>query len=171
MQRGSRFRCRVRCGLSLVEVLVAVGICAVAVVAAVTLFGPAVRATREVGDRRKAVRLAERIDAELRRAGFAAVAAATEGGGILRLVARVDGSRIVRLEDADNDSDTGTPPGIQAVERYFGVEVARALRPVSDRVCVVLEVRLRWPLALPPDGAVVPEAQRSEYRFHTAINR
>ena len=32
MQRGSRFRCRARRELSLVEVLVAVGICAVAVV-------------------------------------------------------------------------------------------------------------------------------------------
>ena len=171
MNNGSRFRCRVRCGLSLVEVLVAVGICAVAVVAAVTLFGPAVRATREAGDRRAAVRLAERIDAELRHAGFAAVAAATGGGGILRLVARADGSRIVRLEDADNDASSGAPPGIPAAERYFGVEVARALRPASDAACVVLEVRVRWPLALPPDGAVVPETQHSEYRFHTAINR
>lgn len=171
MKRGSRFRCRWCGGLSLVEVLVAVGICAVAVVAAVTLFGPAVRATREAGDRRAAVRLAERIDAELRHAGFAAVAAATGGGGTLRLVARADGSRIVRLEDADNDPDTGAPPGIPAAERYFGVEVARALRPASGAGCVVLEVRVRWPLALPPDGALVPEAQRSEYRFHTAINR
>lgn len=158
-------------GLSLVEVLVAVGICAVAVVAAVTLFGPAVRATREVGDRRAVVRLAERIDAELRLAGFTVVAAATGGGGTLRLVARADGSRIVRLEDADNDPSSGVPPGIPAAERYFGVEVARALRPASDAACVVLEVRVRWPLALPPDGAVVPETQRSEYRFHTAINR
>jgi type II secretory pathway pseudopilin PulG len=158
-------------GLSLVEVLVAVGICAVAVVAVVALFGPAVRATREAGDRRAAVRLAERIDAELRLAGFSAVATATAGGGALRLVTRADGSRIVRLEDADNDPSSGAPPGIPAAERYFGVEVARALRPASDRACVVLEVQVRWPLALPPDGAVVPEAQRSEYRFHTAINR
>ena len=171
MNNGSRFRCRVRCGLSLVEVLVAVGICAVAVVAAVTLFGPAVRATREAGDRRAAVRLAERIDAELRHAGFAAVAAATGGGGILRHVARADGSRIVRLEDVDNDPSSGAPPGVPAAERYFGVEVARALRPASEAACVVLEVRVRWPLALPPDGALVPEAQRSEYRFHTAIDR
>lgn len=171
MRSDSRIRWQVRHGLSLVEVLVAVGICAVAVVAVVTLFGPAVRATREVGDRRAAVRLAERIDAELRRAGFAAVAAATEGGTPLRLVARADGSRIARLEDADNDPTTGTPAGIPAAERYFDITVTRALRPPSDATCMVLEVRVRWPLALPPDGAPVPEAQRSEYRFHTAINR
>ncbi len=171
MRPDSRFRWRMRHGLSLVEVLVAVGICAVAVVAAVTLFGPAVRATREVGDRRAAIRVAERIDAELRRAGFAAVAAATDGSATLRLVARADGSRLVRQEEADNDPNAGTPPGIPAAERHFDIAVTRALRPASDAACVVLEVRVRWPLALPPDGALVPESQRSEYRFHTAINR
>lgn len=171
MQRGSRFRWRTCRGLSLVEVLIAVGICAVAVVAAVTLFGPAVRATREVGDRRAAARLAERIDIELRREGFASVTASTEGGAALRLVSRADGSRIVVAADADNDPDTGAPPGIPAAERYFDIVATRALRPASDGVCVVVEVRVRWPLALPPDGAVVPEAQRSEYRFHTAIDR
>ncbi len=165
MRSDSRFRFQAQRGLSLVEVLVAVGLCAVAVVAAVALFGSAVRATREVGDRRAAVRLGERIDAELRRAGFAAVAAATG------LVARADGSRVVRLEEADNDPSAGTPPGIPAAERYFDIAVTRALRPPSDATCVVLEVRVRWPLALPPDGALVLEAQRSEYRFHTAINR
>jgi type II secretory pathway pseudopilin PulG len=171
MQRGFRFRWGTCRGLSLVEVLVAVGICAVAVVAAVTLFGPAVRATREVGDRRAAARLAERIDTELRREGFAAVAAATEGGAALRLVARADGSRIVPIAEANNDPDTGAPLGIPAAERYFDIAATRALRPASNDACVVLEVRVRWPLALPPDGVLAPEAQRSEYRFHMAIDR
>lgn len=171
MRSDSRFRFQAQRGLSLVEVLVAVGLCAVAVVAAVALFGPAVRATREVGDRRAAVRLGERIDVELRRAGFAAVAAATDGSATLRLLARADGSPIVRLEEADNDPSTGTPPGIPAAERHFEIAVTRALRPASGGSCVVLEVRVRWPLALPPDGVLVPESQRSEYRFHTAINR
>jgi|GEM_PF-6210351 len=171
MQRGSRFRCRARRGLSLVEVLVAVGICAVAVVATVTLYGPALHVTREVRDRRTAARLAERVDVELRRAGYVAVAAATDAGGALRLVARDDGSRIVLAVDADNDPAAGAPPGIPRAERYFAIEVTRALRPVSDGACLVLEARVLWPLALPPDGVAVPEAQRAEYRFHTAINR
>ena len=160
-----------RRGLSLVEVLVAVAICAGAVVAALALFGPAVRATREVADRRTAFRLVENVESELRRGGHAAATAATTGSGVLELVARADGSQVVLAADADNDPASGLPRGIPAAERYFRIEVARALRPASDAACLVLEVRVSWPLALLPDGAVVPEAQRSEFRFHTAINR
>jgi len=158
-------------GLSLVEVLIAVAICAAAVVVALALFGPAVRATREVRDRRAAVRLAGMVDAELRRDGFVAVEADTTGGATLELVARADGSQIVLSADADNDPATGAPRGIPPAKRYFRIEVARALRPASEPACLVLQVRVGWPLALPPDGAVVPEAQRSEYSFHTALNR
>lgn len=160
-----------RRGLSLVEVLVAVGLCAVAVVAAVALFGPVVRATRETADRRTAVRLAAALEAELRQGGFAAVTAATAGGAVLEFVARADGSQVVRLAEADNDPVGGAPPGIPPAARYFLAEVRPALRPAGDAACLVLEVRVRWPLALPPDGGIVPEAQRAEFRFHTALNR
>lgn len=169
--RGERSSGRRGRGFSLVEVLVAVGICAVAVVAAVALFGPAVRATREVGDRRAAVRLAETVDAELRRGGYALVSAALAGGGVLELVARADGSQVVPLADADHEPVPGAPPGIPVAARYFRVEVAPALRPAAEAACLVLEVRVSWPLALPPDGAITPAAQRSEIRFHTALNR
>ena len=161
----------VRRGLSLVEVLVAVAICAGAVVAALALFGPAVRATREVADRRTAFRLVENVESELRRGGHAAATAATTGSVVLELVARSDGSQVVLAADADNDPASSLPRGIPAAERYFRIEVARALRPASDAACLVLEVRVRWPLALPPDGGIVPEAQRAEFRFHTALNR
>jgi hypothetical protein len=171
MNRVTHNRLRVARGLSLVEVLVAVAICAAAVVVALALFGPAVRVTREVHDRRAAVRLAGMVDAELRRSGFAAVAADTAGGATLELMARADGSQIVLSTDAGNDPATGAPRGIPPAERYFRIEVARALRPASEPSCLVLQVSVSWPLALPPDGAVVPEAQRSEYSFHTAINR
>ena len=156
--------------LSLVEVLVAVCICAVTVVGVVALLGPAVRDTREVADRHVVHSLAERVGEELRRAGYAAVTAATASSAPLQLVASADGTRIVQLTDADNDQSTGNPPGIAAPERYFLVEVVRALRPVSGPACIVLEVRVSWPLALPPDGTPVPPAQRSEFLFHTAIN-
>jgi hypothetical protein len=145
----------------------------VAVVGVVALFGPAVRETREVMDRRTAQRLAEQVGDELQRGGLAAaaVAAATGDGGSLELVARADGSQIVLVGDADNDPSTGVPRGIPPPERYFGVAVTRALRPASGPAWLVLEVRVSWPLALPPDGSIVPVTQRSDYRFHTAINR
>ena len=171
MKTTTRNDGRRRGAFSLVEVIVAVGVCAVAVVGVVALFGPAVRDTREVVDRRTAQRLAEQVNDELQRGGFAAVATATGGGGSLQLVARADGTQIVLEGDADNDPATGVPRGIPPSERYFGVEVIRALRPASGPAWLALEVRVSWPLALPPDGSIVPVAQRSDYRFHTAINR
>ncbi len=162
---------RPRRGLSLIEVLVAIAICAGAVLAGLALFGPAVAATREVADRRTAQRLAERIDGELARASFGAVTSATAGSNSLVLVADSAGTRIVLAADADNDPVAGTPPGIPAAQRYFHITVARAPRPEATAAYVVLEVRVRWPHLQPPDGAAVPEAQRMEFRFHTALVR
>lgn len=84
-----------RRGLSLVEVLVAVAICAGAVIAVVALFGPTERGLRDAADRRTAVRLVERVETELRRAGFTAVVAAVADGAELELVVRADGSQPV----------------------------------------------------------------------------
>ena len=148
----------------------AVGICAVAVVGVVALFGPAVRDTREVADRRVVHLLAGRVGDELRRSGYAAASDATAAGATAQWVARSDGASLVTLAEADNDPTSGLPPGIPVNERYFLSEVTRALRPVSSPGCLVLEVRVSWPFALPPDGGIVPPAQRSEYRFHVAIN-
>ncbi|HLP08768.1 MAG TPA: hypothetical protein VK178_11430 [Opitutaceae bacterium] len=160
-----------RRGLSLVEVLVAVAICAGAVIAVVALFGPTERGIRDAADRRAAVRLVERVETELRRAGFTAVSAAVADGTELELVARADGSQVTLSADADNDPAAGAPRGIPTAERYFLIEVARAVRPSSTAACLVLEVHVSWPFRLPPDGASTPDAQRSELRFHTALNR
>ncbi len=133
------------CGLSLVEVLVAVGICATVVLAAVALFGPAVRSTREVGDQRRAWRLVELVERELRRGGFHAARAATADGGVLQLVGSVDASQLVSRADADNDPVAVAPPGIPAERRYFAVAVGRAPSPASEPGCLVLEVVVTWP--------------------------
>ncbi len=159
-----------RRALSLVEVMVAVGICAVTVVGVVGLFGPAVRDTREVAERRVVHRLTVGVDEALRRGGFGAAEAATASGATLQLVARADGMHLVALADAANDPVSGIPPGIASAERYFLIEGTRARRPVSETACLVVEVRVSWPYGFPPDGAIVPAAQRSEYRFHSAIN-
>ncbi|MFT3828437.1 MAG: hypothetical protein QM691_01900 [Opitutaceae bacterium] len=155
----------------MVEVLVAVAICAGAVLAVVALFGPTERGLREAADRRTAMRLVERVEAELRRASFAALVDTVVDGVALELVARADGSQVVLTADADNDPATGAPRGIAVADRYFRIVVGRALRPNSSAAYVVLEMRVSWPLHLPPDGEITPDAQRSELRFHTALNR
>lgn len=159
--RPRTLRCH---GLSLVEVLVAVGLCAGAVVAVLALFGPALRGVREAEDRGTALRLVDEVDAELRRAGFMRSAAATADGAVLELVARGDGSQVVLAADADNDPVAGAPRGIPAGARYFRIVVSRALRPASDAAVVVVAVEVSWPLA-------APDLQRTRTVCHLAINR
>ncbi len=156
---------RARCGLSLVEVLVAVGICATAVLAAVALFGPAVRATREVGDQRRAWRVVEVVERELRRGGFQAASAATADGEVLGLLVTADVSQVVLRADAANDPVAGTPPGIPAERRYFEVAVGQANAPASEEGCLVLEVVVTWP------AAVTDPRMRSRLRTLVALNR
>ena len=159
-----------RSGLSLVEVLVAVAIAAVAVVAVVGLYGPSVVATREVADRRAASDLLRRVEGELRRGGFAAVATATASGP-LRLVGRPDGSAAVLLADVDNHPERGEPPGIPVEERHFAVEVIRAPHPETGDAVLVLEVRLSWPYVDRATGVVTPVEQRSSLVAHLALSR
>lgn len=151
--------------MSLVEVLIAVGICAAAVLATVALFGPAVRATRDIGDQRRAARVVETMERELQRGGFRAATAATAGGAVLELVASADASRVVLRVDEDNDPAIGTPPGIAPEQRYFVVEIRRAVAPSSEVGCLVLEVSVAWPSSAALAG------DRSEYRTLLALTR
>ena len=154
-----------RHGLSLVEVLIAVGLCAVAVLATVALFGPAVRATRDVGDQRRATRVVEAVERELHRGGFRAASEATAGGAVLELVAAADASRVVLRADVANDPIDGAPPGISVEQRYFDVEIRRAVAPPSEAGCLVLEVRISWP------ASAAADSDRSEFRTLVALNR
>ena len=165
-------RPRLRCsGLSLVEVLVAVGLCAVAVLATVALFGPALEGAREAESRRAALRLADAVDGELRRAGYEAVAGAVDAEPGLVLWASADGARVVRREDADNDPATGVPAGLAPAARHFLVEVRRATRPESSAAMLALAVTISWPFATPPEGRETLVTQRSTFVCHTVLNR
>lgn len=163
METGEQTGARRR-GLSLVEVLVAVALCAGAVLAVLALFGPVVRGVREAADRGTALRLVGEVEAELRRAGFLETAAATADGAVLELVARADGAQVVLATDADNDPAVGSPPGIPAEARYFRIVAGRAVQPASESAVVVLEVVVSWPLA-------AAEVQRAQTVCHLAINR
>lgn len=145
----------------MVEVLVAVGICAVTVVAVVGLYGPALVAVRETTDRQVASRLVQDVRAELRRAGFDSVAAATTGEP-LRLTARATAGRVSPL-----GGDCAIPPA----ERHFLIEVSRAAKPESSAACLVLEVRVSWPFADGGDGRELPVEQRSQLTTQVGLNR
>lgn len=146
--------------------LVAVAICAGAVTLALALLGPLVRATRETAERRTALRLVERLDLELQRRPDWVPA----GGAGGEFFATADAARLVPGHVADNDPVSGTPPGNPQPARYFRLEVT-AEPGVAEPGSRVWRVRVSWPFMAPPDGALVPEPQRAEWRAHLATNR
>lgn len=157
-------------GFSLIEVVLAVGIFATVIVSVIGLLGPTVQSVREVIDSTVAARLADGVDAELRRVGFAGVVTATAGNAIIPLVATVDGSRIVREADAGN-APTATPPGIPIDDRYYLVEVRRAVSPTYNAgdASIVLTIRVSWPYQQPGSATPVAATDRSLFIFNTAI--
>jgi len=159
-----------RQGFSLIEVVLAVGIFATVIISVIGLLGPTVRSVREVIDTTIAARLADGVDAELRRVGFTAVVAATAGSTTVPLVATVDGTRIVRETEAGN-GPTGTPPGIPAGERYYLVEVLRTVSPAykAGDPSLVLTIRVSWPYQQAGSATPVAMVDRSVFIFNTAI--
>jgi type II secretory pathway pseudopilin PulG len=157
-------------GFSLIEVVFAVGIFATVIISVIGLLGPTVRSVRDVVDSTIAARLADGVDAELRRVGFAGVVAATAGNATIPLVATVDGSRIVSETNAGN-APTTTPPGIPLAERYYLVEVRRVVSPAyaAGDASLVLTIRVTWPYQQPGAAGPVAAADRSIFIFNTAI--
>lgn len=157
-------------GFSLIEVVLAVGIFATVIIGVIGLLGPTVSSVREVVDSTVAVRLADGVDAELRRVGFAGVVSATSGSAIIPLVATADGSRLVRESDAGN-AFSATPPGIPRDDRYYLVEVSRAVSPAYNASdgSLVLTIRVSWPYQRPGLAAPVAVSDRSLFIFSTAI--
>jgi prepilin-type N-terminal cleavage/methylation domain-containing protein len=148
-----------RRGFSLIEVVIAVGIFAGAVVVILALFGPLNRSIGEVADTSRAARLAEAINAELLRirdvqaptsgTKLDAVAALVNGGTILRLVASTDGSHVVWETNAANDPVTGSPPGIALRDRYYLIEVRAQPAPLNytagTSAFLALTATIKWP--------------------------
>lgn len=166
-----------RRGFSLVEVVVAVGIFALAIVGVIGLLAPSIKAVSEIADTNVAARLAQNIQMELENYGFAPVVTATDPNGSLKkiqLVATKDGLRVVRSNGttpipADNDPVTGTPPGIAAADRYYLVEVTQfpagntlAYTAANNPGFVALSVRVLWPYKLPAAGGTSRDGSPSE---------
>jgi hypothetical protein len=134
------------------------------------LLGPTVRSVRDVVDSTIAARLADGVDAELRRIGFAGVVAATAGNALIPLVATADGSRIVSEIDAGNAS-SATTPGVPPAERFYLVEVRRVVSPgyTAGDASLVLTIRVTWPYQQPGSSGPVAGADRSIFIFNTAV--
>ena len=159
---------------SLVEVVIAIGIFSLVIVAVVGLLIPITRDTTAVTEVSTSLRLAEGVNRELERVGGTIVSGL--GVNSLYLVATPDGARILRTQQtttggspaknatfpAENDLEA-TPanpvPGIAKRDRFFLIEV-RLLKNdpgiSTDNIyfqvgdgAVPVEVRVTWPFYTP----------------------
>ena len=166
-------------GFSLIEVVIATGIFAVAVTVTVALLPSLARQSTDSADTLAAQRLPDNLCVELQRLavgnfnGLAAtvpVMAAPLANGF-DFVATRDGSRL--------HSATYLPPVgrtlIPQEDQYFAVEVWRFVQaPLSyDSATAVLPlyVRVSWPYRNPGNATPTALADRNQLTFTIAINR
>jgi prepilin-type N-terminal cleavage/methylation domain-containing protein len=164
-----------RRGFTLMEVLIALGVCGFAVAMLLGLFLRSVAGVREAAERERAMALAPAVRAALVEAGWSAetnqgppgVVELTASGPFF-LVANPDGSQVTRREGAQS---------LPAAEHYFLIEVTRheaeGHRFGPDlRAALALQVLVTWPYRLPSSGGEPLEValeQRSRHVFFTSI--
>lgn len=171
-------------GFSLMEVVIATGVFAFAIVAVIGLMGTPSRSAREVIDSDVAARLAEATDEQLKdfvrlaTNGFDDLDDATAPGELV-VYATVDGSRIQleqRAEEPAPPAEGATATAAEDIpvgEQYFLLEISQLVSPPpapDPKPYLALQVRVQWPYKL-PDGTEAQATQRSSFSFNTAIRR
>jgi hypothetical protein len=163
-------------GFSLVEVILAVGIFALAVPTTLALLSALGRQGAMGAEALVAQRLPDSIRLELARlaqadfeslAGVVPVMTGTPAPG-LALVATRDGCRLHSRDYLP------LGPGLAVAEQYFLIECWRfgeePLRFDSEKTFLALAVRVSWPSRL-PDGTVAAEEAQSAITFTVVLNR
>lgn len=167
-------------GFSLVEVVIAVGIFAIAVVGILGLLPSLARQAAESSDTIAAQRLPEPVRIEFERlaasAGFDSLAAAVPVMGAplqdgFELVGARDGLRVLV---ANPGFTTGTSVLPQS-ERYFYIEAWRFDQaPLSydpGASVLALHIRVSWPYFNPGSTRATPLADRNQFTFTVTLKR
>ena len=166
-------------GFSLIEVVVAAGIFAVAVTVMLALLPALTRQSVESADALVAQGLPDRLRVELKRlaandfsglAGAIPVMGTLLDNGLLFVASR-DGSRLHSV----GYLPPATSQLIPQEQRYFAIEAWRfnqgALQFDGTGSVLVVYVRVSWPVSNPGSAAVTPLADRSQLTFTLALNR
>ena len=155
---------------SLIEVIVALGLLAVTVVAVLALRGSIDRSVGDVSDYYRAAQLADAITVELKRLrdlplpvgqrdSLDALAVLIPVGASdrpLRLVAPREGSRVLRESDADDPAS-----GLALRDRYYLIEVRQQTAPLAyapGAGYFAVAVTVKWPFQLVADSSAAGAA-------------
>lgn len=169
------------------EVVIAIGIFATAIVAVVGLSSPLQRNVGEILDQRVASRLARSIQQELEAIGFDQALTFTEAHPTIRFVANVDASRVRMVfpaPDADISLNDPDQPGIADRDRHFLITMGQQhpyLNSASGSLTIY--ARVEWPFMRPvgpatvgatahdddPAEEVLPPSQRKVLQYFFAL--
>jgi len=149
-------------GFSLVEVVVAIGLAAVSLVAVLGLLAATTHSAAELSDAQGSASLGESIQCELDclkdsfgLAGFTQLVPPGGSAVPLCFVGTRDGLRVRCIETADPAANRSLGdsalPGIANRDRYFLIEVTRLpeWETTADLGFVVVNARCTWPYELP----------------------
>lgn len=171
---------------SLVEVVLAIGVFALTIVAVIGLLGPIASQVRDLRDSKTANHLPTPIREELNRLGFesfvndgfAAIASdhsPIQTGDIP--TGRTILASLVATQDGSEVAEASQTSRVPADERYFLIQILAPpapgpgtadLRYQSGDAHVTFEVEISWPYRL-PDGSLVAYENRQTFSYYTAI--
>lgn len=178
-------------GFSLIEIILAIGVFAMTIVAVLGMLGSSSQATSEVINTVSASQIADAVRTELENVDYETdLVNGTSGTSVLELYGRKNGDGVVLKRYAGNDPETGNPPGIAERDRFFLIQVERLGKtgdslvyrgddvgtPATDAAQMALSVRVYWPYQVPTgvgpnDAAVVDPTRRSLATFNVSIPR
>jgi len=149
---------RTPAAFSLVEVVIAIGICAIAVIGVVALVGPMSRAIAGVGDARAASRVIGAVQSGLQATPFSTVGSYLANRDLL--YASRDGERFgPYLSPIWND--LGASQTARDRAKFFEIKLLPNDTLVAPPGAVIFTLRLRWP-AYSADGTRVGDDAPSD---------
>lgn len=164
-------------GFSLVEVVIAVGVFAVAVATTLSLLPSMTRQMANAGDALAAQRIAGNLRIELQRlaaSGFDGLASQAP----VMAAPLVNGLEFVATREGLPLHSLAIPPSsnpIATENQYFLVEAWRfnqaPLAFVGSSAVLPLYVRVSWPYQNPGSASPTPLADRAQLTFTVSINR
>lgn len=161
---------------SLVEVVVAVGIFAIAIISIIGLVGPIAQSVSDVSERDDAGRLATTLQGELQRLPFSFVVGAISSPPAAGIFASRDGSKIgVGSNNALWQADGLTGADADAL-KFFEVIIERnaTLSPAANDATagfMAINVTLRWPAHLGNGQRVTDPSVQNSLLVPMAITR